>query len=71
VSEIRCGQEGCGQAASTQAVVEMANLTGGMMGGLFSNSRDYRCPTGHVTTRSTAFGRLRGWLKANARQERK
>jgi hypothetical protein len=49
----------------------MANLTGGMMGGLFRGSRDYRCPAGHVTTRSTVIGRVRAWLTGTARRNRK
>jgi hypothetical protein len=62
MGEIRCGEPDCGQPASTQAVVEMANLTGGMMSGLFSQSRAYRCPAGHVTTRRTVVGRLKAFL---------
>jgi hypothetical protein len=49
----------------------MANLTGGMMGGLFSSSRAYRCPSGHVTIRATVFGRLRGWLVGTRRRDRR
>ena len=59
MDEIRCGEPGCDQTATTESVVEMANLTGGMMGGLFSHPRDYRCPAGHVTTIRSEFERLK------------
>ena len=62
MGEIRCGEPDCGEVASFESIVEMANLTGGMLGGLFSNSRTYKCPSGHVTTRRSAFSRLQSLL---------
>ena len=53
MDEIRCGEPDYQEMASTESVVEMANLTGGMLAGLFARPRTYRCPAGHVTTKST------------------
>jgi hypothetical protein len=59
MGEIRCGEPDCPEVASTETIVEMANLTGGMLAGLIPRSRRYECPSGHVTTRRTFLGRLR------------
>jgi hypothetical protein len=50
MEEIRCGETGCSESISTQNIIEMANLTGGPMTGLFPDPRTYRCPAGHRTT---------------------
>ena len=63
MDEIRCGEPGRDQAATTESVVDMANLTGGMMGGLFPHPREYRCPVGHVTTIRSEFKRLKASLE--------
>jgi hypothetical protein len=63
MSEIRCGEPDCGELANTESVVEMANLTGGMMAGLFRNRRSYQCPAGHVTNRASVLTRFREWLR--------
>ncbi len=51
MSEIRCGEPDCNEMAATESVVQMANLTGGMMGGLFPQRRVYKCPAGHTKTK--------------------
>ena len=63
MDEIRCGEPDCTEMASPRSVVEIANLTGGMMGGLFANSRVYECSSGHVTTLRTWLARLKASLK--------
>jgi hypothetical protein len=59
MDQIRCGDPDCGELATPETVVEMGNLTGGMLAGLFPGSRIYRCPSGHVTTKDAerAVGR--------------
>ena len=63
MDEIRCGEPDCAEMASPRSVVEIANLTGGMRGGLFANSRVHNCPSGHVTTLRTSLARLKASLK--------
>lgn len=58
MDEIRCGEPDCPDMASYRGVVEIGNLTGGMMGGVFTRSRAYECPSGHTTTFGTALARL-------------
>jgi len=45
MDEIRCGEPDCPDMASYRGVVEIGNLTGGMMGGVFTRSRAYECPS--------------------------
>jgi hypothetical protein len=61
--EIRCGEPDCPEVASTESIVEMANITGGMLAGLVPRSRTYRCPSGHVTAHRTFLGRLRDFFR--------
>jgi hypothetical protein len=61
--EIHCGEPDCPEVASTESIVEMANLTGGMLAGLLPRHRAYECPSGHVTTHSTVLGRLRVFFR--------
>ena len=63
MDEIRCGEPDCGQMASTESVVEMANLTGGMMTGLFPHPRVYKCPSGHVTTIRDGVAHIKALLE--------
>lgn len=53
MDEIRCGEPDCAQMATPETIVEMGNLTGGMLAGLFPRPREYRCPSGHITTLRT------------------
>jgi hypothetical protein len=62
MDNIRCGEPDCSEMATPETVVEMANLTGGMTGGLFPHSRDYKCPNGHVTTLQTVVDELKAAL---------
>lgn len=70
MDEIRCGEPGCGEMASTESIVEMANLTGGMMTGLFPHPREYSCPAGHRTTIRDEVAHLRDELEGKRHPSR-
>jgi hypothetical protein len=67
MDEIRCGEPDCTQMASFKSIVEMANLTDGMMGGVLRNPRVYKCPSGHVTTLRGEFEHLKAALEGKSR----
>ena len=52
--------------ASTESVVEMANLTGGMMTGLFPHPRVFKCPSGHVTTIRDELAHIKALLEGKS-----
>jgi hypothetical protein len=68
MDEIRCGAPDCDQPASFESIVEMANLTGGMMGGLFDRSQQYRCSSGHVTTIKDELAHLKAVLTGKSEE---
>jgi hypothetical protein len=52
---------------TTESIVEMANLTGGMMTGLFPHPRAYKCPSGHITTLKDEFADLKRSLQRRSK----
>ena len=63
MDEIPCGEFGCDQTATTENVVEMANLTGGVLAGIYPHERTYTCPHGHRTTIREELTHLRDKLE--------